>query len=70
MLRLRVYLLSLHFLFLLMIKLDMLAGKQAQGYRLLAEGLLPMDPDKTLTPTEAVNPLFLSHLIEAANSSY
>ncbi len=53
-----------------MIKLDMLAEKKARGYHPLAEGLLPMDPDKMLTPTEAVNPSFPSHLRVAANSSY
>lgn len=53
-----------------MIKLDMLAEEKARGYHPLAEGLLPMDPDKMLTPTEAVNPPFLSHLREAANSYY
>lgn len=40
-----------------MIKLDVLAEKKALGYHLLAEGLLPMDPDKMLSPTVAVNPL-------------
>lgn len=53
-----------------MIKSDMLAEKTAWGYHLLAEGLLPMDPDNVLTPTETVNLPFLSHLKEAANSSY
>lgn len=56
-----VFLLALHFLFelrlLLMIKLDMLAEEKASGYHLLAESLLPMDPDKMLSPTVAVNPL-------------
>lgn len=53
-----------------MIKWDMLAEKKARGYHPLAEGLLPMDPDKMLTPTEALNPPFLGHLLETANSSY
>lgn len=39
-----------------MIELDKLAEKKARGYHPLAEGLLPMDPDKMLSPTVAVNP--------------
>lgn len=43
-----------------MIALDMLADKKAWGYHPFAEGLLPVDSDNMLTPTEDVNPPFSS----------